>query len=188
MHEKRIAYYRKLKGLTQQELANAVGLSRSMISLLELGRTTTNDETMQKIADALHIEVDDLEEPEDIRKNLVETLAQLTLAGKILWTKADKAKQAEFGAKASDEEIAYSSDAVLGTEYLLLFEKSEKPKCARLLYFDYELGQTVKIGDYKDYPSQFARLIGLVSNTHIYYEYGKIAQLLIEAKKALDEE
>ena len=57
-----ISYYRKLKGLTQLQLANAVGLSRTHISNIEAHRikTSLSLESLFDIADALDIQPRDL--------------------------------------------------------------------------------------------------------------------------------
>ena len=57
-----ISYYRKLKGLTQLQLANAVGLSRTHISNIEAPRikTSLSLEGLFDIADALDIQPRDL--------------------------------------------------------------------------------------------------------------------------------
>lgn len=57
-----ISYYRKLKGLTQLQLANAVGLSRTHISNIEAPRikTSLSLESLFDIADALDIQPRDL--------------------------------------------------------------------------------------------------------------------------------
>ena len=54
-----IAYYRKLKGYTQQELAEASGLSRTHISNLEAPNmpTSISLEKLFDIADALDVPV-----------------------------------------------------------------------------------------------------------------------------------
>ena len=52
-----IAYYRKLRGLTQAELAEATNLSRTHISNIEAPKMPTqiSVETLLKVADALEI-------------------------------------------------------------------------------------------------------------------------------------
>ena len=56
-----ISYYRKLKGLTQSELAQNVGLSRTHISNIEAPqvRTSLSLESLFDIADALDVPVKD---------------------------------------------------------------------------------------------------------------------------------
>ncbi len=54
-----IAYYRKLAGLSQLQLAEAVGISRTHISNIEAPNVPTSIslETLMDIADALNIPV-----------------------------------------------------------------------------------------------------------------------------------
>ncbi|MBD5647122.1 MAG: helix-turn-helix transcriptional regulator [Desulfovibrio sp.] len=47
--------YRDAAGLSQQELADSVGIGKSYISSLELGYRAPNINLLVKIADALHI-------------------------------------------------------------------------------------------------------------------------------------
>lgn len=50
----RIKEYREAKGISQEQLAEISGVSRTIISLLETGKTTvTTNSTMKKIAAAL---------------------------------------------------------------------------------------------------------------------------------------
>ena len=53
-----IAYYRKINGLTQIQLAQEVGISRTHVSNIEAPKRATHIsvETLFKIADALNIE------------------------------------------------------------------------------------------------------------------------------------
>jgi transcriptional regulator with XRE-family HTH domain len=54
----RIKELREKKKLTQQELANKSGVSRSLIIALETGaRTVTTTSTIEKLADALGVSV-----------------------------------------------------------------------------------------------------------------------------------
>lgn len=57
-----ISYYRKLKGLTQADLAQNVGLSRTHISSIEAPqvKTSISLESLFDIADALDVPVKDL--------------------------------------------------------------------------------------------------------------------------------
>lgn len=53
----KIKYYRKLRGLTQDELAHACGYSnRSMVAQIEKGHTDISRERFIKIADALSVD------------------------------------------------------------------------------------------------------------------------------------
>ena len=51
-----IAYYRKLKGLTQEQLAEKAGIERSRVSKTEIAWVGTSLDMVFKIADALEIE------------------------------------------------------------------------------------------------------------------------------------
>ena len=51
-----IAYYRKKRGLTQEELAERAGIERSRISKTEIAWVGTSLDMVFKIADALEIE------------------------------------------------------------------------------------------------------------------------------------
>lgn len=57
-----IAYYRKLRGLTQAELAEATNLSRTHISNIEApnGKTSISLNKLLNIADVLEVPVKDL--------------------------------------------------------------------------------------------------------------------------------
>ena len=57
-----IAYYRKLRGLTQAELAEATNLSRTQISNIEApnGKTSISLNKLFDIADVLEVPVKDL--------------------------------------------------------------------------------------------------------------------------------
>lgn len=57
-----ISYYRRLKGLTQTQLADFVGLSRTHISNIEAPkvRTSLSLDSLFDIADALDVQVKEL--------------------------------------------------------------------------------------------------------------------------------
>ncbi|HIY18153.1 MAG TPA: helix-turn-helix domain-containing protein [Candidatus Blautia avistercoris] len=57
-----IAYYRKLKGMSQQQLADATGISRTHVSNIEApnARTSVSLDKLFSIADALEIPVKNL--------------------------------------------------------------------------------------------------------------------------------
>lgn len=55
---KRISNLRKLKGLSQQDLANSVNLSRTIITQIELGNRKLSVLELKKIADSLTISID----------------------------------------------------------------------------------------------------------------------------------
>ena len=51
-----VAYFRKKRGLTQEQLAEKAGVERSRISKTEIAWTGTSLDTVYRIADALEIE------------------------------------------------------------------------------------------------------------------------------------
>ncbi|SKB00045.1 DNA-binding transcriptional regulator, XRE-family HTH domain [Caloramator quimbayensis] len=55
-----IKYHRKIKGMTQQELADKSSISRSYLADVERNRYNPSIETLQKIAEALGVSVEDL--------------------------------------------------------------------------------------------------------------------------------
>jgi transcriptional regulator with XRE-family HTH domain len=57
---KHLQKVRKAKGLTQEDLADKVGVSLTYIGYLELGYNIPNIHMLQKIADALEVQVKDL--------------------------------------------------------------------------------------------------------------------------------
>lgn len=62
----RLAQTRKMRHVSQQELADFVGLSRGAISSLERGLYPPKDSDIQKIAKALSVTVDYLLDKSDI--------------------------------------------------------------------------------------------------------------------------
>jgi transcriptional regulator with XRE-family HTH domain len=55
---KRIARFRKKKGLTQKELAEKIGIDRTLITNYELGRARVYDEMLTRIALTLNVSAD----------------------------------------------------------------------------------------------------------------------------------
>jgi transcriptional regulator with XRE-family HTH domain len=56
----RIVKYRKLRGLTQKELAENIGITRDILASYESGRTRLNDELIVHFAIALKVSTDAL--------------------------------------------------------------------------------------------------------------------------------
>lgn len=58
----KITYYRKLRGMTQEKLAKAVGITVSYISRLERGKNLNggNLYVMMKIADVLDVKIQNI--------------------------------------------------------------------------------------------------------------------------------
>ena len=64
----KIKEYRKLKGLTQKELAKAVGMGDTTIANYEKGLRTPKKNTLFKLANAFDISIDDLFPPIELAK------------------------------------------------------------------------------------------------------------------------
>lgn len=58
----RLRAFRKLKGLTQQELAKQTGISLAVLGALERGNRTLEPDMLSMIAQTLEIEVQELTE------------------------------------------------------------------------------------------------------------------------------
>ena len=56
----KIAYYRRLRGLSQRVLGELVGVSRSKISDIELGKDNLDIELFAKIAELLGIDYSEI--------------------------------------------------------------------------------------------------------------------------------
>lgn len=56
----KIAYYRKLNGLTQKELGDKIGIGSKGISAWEVGRTEPSMEMVAKLTQVLNCSVSDL--------------------------------------------------------------------------------------------------------------------------------
>lgn len=64
-----IRHYRRQKGMTQQDLADAIGRSRSIVAEYELGTTGVPQPILWKIARHLNVPVDVLFEEETVSTN-----------------------------------------------------------------------------------------------------------------------
>ncbi|WP_379164085.1 helix-turn-helix domain-containing protein [Paenibacillus sp. sgz5001063] len=60
---RRVRAFRKLKGYTQQELADSVGISLAVLGAVERGNRRLEDQILNKIADFLGVAVDELANP-----------------------------------------------------------------------------------------------------------------------------
>lgn len=63
-----IQYVRRGKGLSQEALAHAANISRSYVGKLENGKNSMSLTTLEKIADALDVDPNDLTTPRSDRK------------------------------------------------------------------------------------------------------------------------
>jgi transcriptional regulator with XRE-family HTH domain len=60
---RRVRAFRKLKGYTQQELADSVGISLAVLGAVERGNRPLEDQILNKIANVLGVTVDELANP-----------------------------------------------------------------------------------------------------------------------------
>jgi transcriptional regulator with XRE-family HTH domain len=60
---KQLRKYRRIKDLTQEQLAELVGISVDFVSLIERGQSGPSFDTIQKVADVLEVKVEDFFEP-----------------------------------------------------------------------------------------------------------------------------
>lgn len=58
----RIRAFRKLKGLTQQELATRTNISLAVLGAIERGNRSAEEQILGKIADVLDITIQELKE------------------------------------------------------------------------------------------------------------------------------
>jgi transcriptional regulator with XRE-family HTH domain len=56
----RLKELRKLRALSQQELAEAAGIGRATLSRIERGETGAHGRTLRRLADALGVSVEEL--------------------------------------------------------------------------------------------------------------------------------
>lgn len=62
----RIKFFRLLKGLSQEALGKAVGVTRQTISSWEKGETTPTADHLFKLADVFGVSTDELKEVEKV--------------------------------------------------------------------------------------------------------------------------
>ncbi|MBR6387254.1 MAG: helix-turn-helix domain-containing protein [Thermoguttaceae bacterium] len=60
MFKENLAFLRERRGLTQEELANAVGVARQTVAKWESGASTPDLEKSRRLADALDVSLDEL--------------------------------------------------------------------------------------------------------------------------------
>ena len=65
-----IKIYRKKRKMTQDELAKKLGVSRSAVGMWESGTREPDYDTLEKIADALYVNIESLIGREEYIKNL----------------------------------------------------------------------------------------------------------------------
>ncbi|WP_410512991.1 helix-turn-helix transcriptional regulator [Paenibacillus sp. BR2-3] len=60
---RRVRAFRKLKGFTQQELADRIGVSLAVLGAVERGNRRLEDQILDKIASVLEVSVQELANP-----------------------------------------------------------------------------------------------------------------------------
>lgn len=113
----KIKEYRKLKGLTQKELANKVDMGDTTIANYEKGFRTPKKNTLFKLANAFDISIDDLFPPID--KTTAPTEAPKTVSDEVLRLDRDLHKDnhkswINYGNKLLDKQntVTYSKNTV----------------------------------------------------------------------------
>ncbi|WP_276876968.1 helix-turn-helix domain-containing protein [Anaerococcus hydrogenalis] len=84
---KNISKYRRMKNLTQKDLSDQVSISRSFMSQIENGISNPSDDTLNKIAKVLEVNINDLKnvEPSSPIEELFALLINLTEKEIIKW-------------------------------------------------------------------------------------------------------
>ena len=65
----KVRYYRHLKSLSQNDLATMSGISQSIISSMEADKTIPNSVMLQRIAQELEVNINDLLKDENVVQN-----------------------------------------------------------------------------------------------------------------------
>lgn len=63
----KLIYYRKRAGLTQKELAKAIGVSGAAVSNWERGTNSIDIDSLFKLCEVLNITMDDIHKQEDVQ-------------------------------------------------------------------------------------------------------------------------
>lgn len=100
---RRLAFFRKLRDMTQAELAKKVGLSNNFIALIESGRRAPSFETLERLIEVLNVnvnqifnfeELNEYDTTEGIRERLSSYISDMTPQDiSILIDLADKIKR-----------------------------------------------------------------------------------------------
>ena len=132
---KNIAYYRRLKGLTQKALAEEVGITPSAMSRIESGTNTPTWENPEKIAQALEMPTKGLvdgsldENEIDPIRELIKGLAKATELDEIKWRFDSEESSDTIGAHDYQREVYECNFPDVSHGYALTFIKrhSEAP-------------------------------------------------------------
>lgn len=153
---KNVAFYRRKKGLTQRELARETGLSVSFISHIENNISNPSDDSLNKIADILDVEINDLDCQDkfdnfkDEDNELLKLLIKLTRDLKISWQKK-KDNINNFDC------IYITNPPIKGTQYQLgyktrLFNNKPVLDYIELKYINRDYNIDGTLNDYNDSP------------------------------------
>lgn len=76
---KRLIYFRKMRGITTNKLANLAGISQSAVREIELGTSSPNVETLSYFCDVLGISLSEFfsEDENELNEILVSSLKKL---------------------------------------------------------------------------------------------------------------
>ena len=127
MNVEALKHLRRKKGITQKELAEKTGLSRSFISQIEKRISNPSKDTEYKIAKALGVPVAHLNLSKDMQDNhrLIRLLIDCTLQNKIEWEKLDfnyKGESIEvYRAKSKTKDKLGEININIGSEFLMMY-------------------------------------------------------------------
>lgn len=114
---KNISHYRRLKGITQKELAEKTGLSRSFISQIENGTNTPSGDSLFKISNILGVTVDELKSNDKSPlMEVINLLNKLTEKEIIKWDWWDK--NLDY-----DQMVVFESE-INKTKYIFVYIRS----------------------------------------------------------------
>lgn len=84
----RIAELRDRKGLSQEDLAERVGLTTASVSRIETNKQNTSFDKLERIADALEVHVFQLFETKSLSADHLDLLAEIAKLDPADWRKA----------------------------------------------------------------------------------------------------
>ncbi|WXR61197.1 helix-turn-helix transcriptional regulator [Peptostreptococcaceae bacterium AGR-M142] len=96
MLSEKMKLLRKELNLTQAELAERLNITRSALSLYELGKRQPDFETLNKIADFFQVTTDYLLDRTNIRSNVLETQETIAAHHEGEWTEDELAEIERF--------------------------------------------------------------------------------------------
>ncbi len=103
----RLAELRKAKGLTQQELADAIHVSRAACSQWETGRRRPEGDTMKRIADYFEVPIDYLEGRDEASAITIPEWVELFQEVRVKHLEAETTTLLRSAARLSREKLRY---------------------------------------------------------------------------------